>query len=173
MFLAAHMHSWHLTQSYTFTGGLFQLRLIGMLDCDQWQEMNTLSKLQDIADAVAQAVDESCECGFTASDISEAGFICFLVTPDKVTYRARINQTISEELVTLIQMWADESVKIAVAGDQLIIDGSCTVNISSFDDPGCHGPNHKTILILEYVLSIITIVASSIFLVISIITCAK
>ena len=83
-----------------------------------------------IENSVEIKVDSLCSsCGFTISNVK---FYCY-DDDTSITIRG----IVETKLVSYLMTWVAGSPEVYVEGTKLIVDKSCTVIISSFDDDGC------------------------------------
>ena len=81
-----------------------------------------------------------CQCNFEDSDITSAGFTCFLSSPSAVTFRAKITgsqQTTASEMIGFLEEWIASGAFISVEAQLLMVDSSCAVLITSFGEQEC------------------------------------
>ena len=99
-------------------------------------------KATDVVSSIVSNVEQRCHCGFTSSQIRQAGFQCFSDCEDAVTYRAELHEngraTVSE-LVQFIEDWITEDGGVGILTQSLFvtIDGSCDVMITSRVETEC------------------------------------
>ena len=85
-------------------------------------------------------VEERCQCGFTRSNITAEGFLCFPASVNTVTYRGEIHETDSAsvfDLIKHIEDWTAGEVLIRVQRVFIKVDGSCRVAIESLNEDEC------------------------------------
>ena len=72
--------------------------------------------------------------------IRNGGFLCFLSSPNAVTYRAALHGTLKASVPDLIEditEWLSSGASISVQFQLLAIDSSCSVAITSFSENEC------------------------------------
>ena len=111
------------------------------------QVSSTDQKLEDITNAVLEALSVSCtNCTITSDIIDEQYFVCYPESPLQVTYRARLegtSETDSGSLISLIEEWVNGGVNLIVARIQMTVDSKCPVGISSLSEGECEQPTTK------------------------------
>ena len=130
-------------------GTIFQLRLSGIPSCLEWTLVDALEKSNELVTILVQAVEQTCECGFTRDHITEGAFQCFPESQQHVTFRASLTEardTVSQatsppQLITYIEQWASSTQTIAIRGIRLAINTSCSLVIKTFDSPQCPNTN--------------------------------
>ena len=90
--------------------------------CSIYQELSTSLKLADITSAVEEEISASCQCQITTDIIDEESFACSEVSPNSVTYRARLSGTSerdSASLISLIEDWVstEPTIRVRVSAD--------------------------------------------------------
>ena len=66
-----------LTALYV-SGLVFQIRLKNIYNCLEWASSDVImDRLMDVMNAIANTLEERCQCGFIPSDITDGGFRCF------------------------------------------------------------------------------------------------
>ena len=113
------------------------LNVINSLQGDRTEEKRNI-----IIDAVVDATEQLCRCGFTVGYIDSAasGFQCSSNQPSQVVFRSKLYgtaDTTASEVTTHINQWISGDVSIVILGLILDIDPTCPVQISSFSDPEC------------------------------------
>ena len=94
------------------------------------------AKLNEITARLVAAVDSLCNCGFSASRVTKAGFSCS-GNMNNVLFRAQISETNHNELYYLSQWVTNRDTTLIVAGTRLSLDMECPVYIRSFKDDPC------------------------------------
>ena len=97
-------------------------------------------KLEHITAAVVKELKSSCsECG--PEMIDNQRFVCYPESPSFLTYRARLegtSETDSGSLVSLIEAWVrGGEASLIMTGVLMTVDSSCSVAISSLNEPEC------------------------------------
>lgn len=137
---------------------LFQLRLLGVSNCENWrvnlspillclynnyvciQANDPTSKDIEISQAVVDNMAPRCGCAFTEDRITDRIFHCFPSSPHTVTYRARLHGTREAtvtELIQYIEEWVQEGTAFPVQLQLLTVDSTCDVRVSSFTESEC------------------------------------
>ena len=114
---------------------LFSKLLVRLHQIDKTEQ-----KLEDIASAVVEELNELCQCNVSSDNIDEAFFRCFEPSSLYVTYRARLSSTPdtdSSTLVSYLESWVSGGPSITVQSIQMRIDHSCSVDIEEFDSGEC------------------------------------
>ena len=57
-----------------------------------------------MTNAIVTNVEERCQCGFTRSNITTEGFLCFPASVNTVTYRGEIHETDTVNVFDLIKL---------------------------------------------------------------------
>ena len=101
-----------------------------------------VEKRNIIIAAVVDAIEQLCNCGYTAQyiDSSGSGLQCSSNHPSQVVFRSKLYgtaDTTASEVTTHINQWISSDVSIVILGLILDIDPTCPVQISSFSDPEC------------------------------------
>ena len=102
----------------------------------------TEDKINIIISAVVDAIEQLCNCGYTAQYIDSrgSGLRCSSNHPSQVVFRSKLYgtaNTTASEVTTHINQWISDGVSIVILGLILDIDPTCPVQISSFSDPEC------------------------------------
>ena len=111
------------------------------------QAEDTGLKLESITAAVLRETQELCQCGFTSDRLTNEVFQCFPVSPEAVTYRAKLHGTISDnstQLISHMEQWTAEGAAITIQQVLLRVDGSCTVAVSALVDEECQKRNIRS-----------------------------
>ena len=144
---------------YYYTAALFQLRLLGVVNCDNWrvsgyvqlriigynlslnlQNEDASAKDMDILRSIISNLVSRCGCDITEDHVTQRGFQCFPSSPQAVTYRAELRGTREasvEDLLQDMQQWIQDGASIPIQFQILQVDSFCDVGISSFTDPEC------------------------------------
>ena len=147
-----------------------------------------------MTNAIVTNVEERCQCGFTQSNITTEGFLCFSVSVNTVTYRGEIHETDSAnvfDIIKHIEDWTAGEVLIRVQQVFIKVDGSCRVAIESFNEREClprgtltttdhsetespqTAPNNGSIAIIGGVAAAVVIVLIGIIVVVMVILVVK
>ena len=124
-----------------FIGLYIQLRLGGVLSCQEYTLIDPHQKTDGITDSLAQAVEDRCGCGFNASYITNSFLKCFSEdSPKHVTYRAQLITIVNHttiDLVTIMSEWVKETRGLVVERVNLDINNTCPLVIADSDSPEC------------------------------------
>jgi deleted-in-malignant-brain-tumors protein 1 len=119
----------------------FQIRILGISDCEEWQNDDTEQKLSGIRKFLATVLNTQCKCNLTMSHISQGEFSCRAGPADSVTFRARISGTSSRsasDMASLIRTWVqDGDASIKVGASRLQLDPTCDVSLDNLHAPDC------------------------------------
>ena len=97
----------------------------------------------DIADELINELTSYCDCNVVVHNndiITNETFLCFLDSPSFVTYRAQLQGTMecpTLELISCIEQWLASVAVLNVNNQILYAESSCSVSISSLDEPEC------------------------------------
>ena len=78
--------------------------------------------------AIAEAIEELCSCGFTASYVKTSQLQCSQSSPATVVYDAELHETLNSSLPTLMSLlrrWAEERPSFVVQSHLVQVDVSC------------------------------------------------
>ena len=81
-----------------------------------------------ILEAIVMFVAASCHCEFTADHLTDRDFLCHPFNPQSFTYQALLHGTIQvpvEELINILEEWADSGVIITLHFPPLEVEGFC------------------------------------------------
>ena len=103
------------------------------------QNQDTHQKELDLLTAIADGVEENCQCGFSVTYFANGGFQCFQGSAEgAVTYRTQLNVPQgSVDFVEQVSMWLSTRPSVALTGVLLRFDSACNLVIESFSDPEC------------------------------------
>ena len=88
--------------------------------------------------AIVNDIIGHCACFLSSVDLFSDTISCD--NKDHVIYRAGLStsaQLATEEILTILKEWTAQTSTLVVDGSSLQIDRSCTLVLSSFDDPTC------------------------------------
>ena len=94
----------------------------------------------DITRAVEKELSGSCHCQVTTDVIDEESFACSEVSPNSVTYQARLSGTSergSASFMSLIEEWVSTGPTIHVRGMLMWLDENCSTAISDLSEGEC------------------------------------
>ena len=97
-------------------------------------------KLADITRAVEEELSSSCQCQITNGTIDRESLGCSEVSPNSVTYQARLNGTCESSrasLISLIEDWVSTGPTIRVRGMLVRVGEECSTAISDLSEGVC------------------------------------
>ena len=112
-----------------------------------FQNYDTALKLADITRAVEEELSGSCQCQITTDTIDGQSFACSDASPNSVTYRARLSDTIerdSASLISLIEDWVSTGPTIRVRGVLVRVGEECSTAISDLSEAVCSSSGAQT-----------------------------
>ena len=112
-----------------------------------FQNDDPTGKASEIANNVINELQQLCQCNLAANVINNGGFICFMQSPQYVTYRAKIQGTTNVaalELISYIEQWVTSGAILNVRAQFLNLQPFCTVPIISADEDECEIPSQST-----------------------------
>ena len=112
-----------------------------------FQNDDSIGKASEIANNVINELQQLCQCNLAANVINNGGFICFMQSPQYVTYRAKIQGTTNVaalELISYIEQWVTSGAILNVRAQFLNLQPFCTVPITSADEGECEIPSQST-----------------------------
>lgn len=112
------------------------------------QLSETPEKLQMMSQHIALKLNGDCQCMISAAYITAAQLSCDPQETTSVIYRARLSSTpavSNRALINLLQDWVDSgSASVTLEFIALNLDATCSVAISSLNDPICPAPSTVT-----------------------------
>ena len=94
-----------------------------------------------IADGILSEVRQRCQCSLRSNEvITNGGFLCFMDTPQFVTYRAEIHGTMevsAMDLISHIEEWLAAGAVLSVRGELFTPQVFCPVQIISANEVEC------------------------------------
>ena len=94
-----------------------------------------------IADGILNEVSQRCQCSLRTNEvIANGGFLCFMDTPQFVTYRAEIHGTMEVsalDLISYIEKWLASGAVLSVRAQLLTPQTFCPVQIISANEVEC------------------------------------
>ena len=111
------------------------------------QNDDPTGKASEIANNVINELQQLSQCNLAANVINNGGFICFMQSPQYVTYRAKIQGTTNVaalELISYIEQWVTSGAILNVRAQFLNLQPFCTVPIISADEDECEIPSQST-----------------------------
>lgn len=90
--------------------------------------------------AIAEALEERCQCGFTSNNITDGGFWCFSETNNHVTFRGRLlenPEVSSTELKRYLEDWIKTVHSLLIQGVYLGVNTTCSLVITDLHEPEC------------------------------------
>ena len=127
---------------YSSSALLIQLQLTNIPSCKEYSVSNSLQKIEDIENTMAQNVARLCRCEFNSTLLSNSHLQCFDESPQIVTFRSQLSettQTSTVEVVSYIEVWISDSEGVAVDGVFLGFQTTCSLVINSLDAVECPG----------------------------------
>ena len=104
--------------------------------CTYIKNQDTRRKELDLLTAIADGVEESCQCGFSVTYFADGGFKCFQDSAEvAVTYRTQLSAP--NGTVEQISLWLSTSPSVVVTGVRLQLDSTCNLVIESLSDREC------------------------------------
>ena len=99
----------------------------------------------DITITIAEQTEQLCGCGFTQDHITEANLLCVAPTQQRaseeaVVYTATISETEqveSSDVTAYIDQWVSSGPVLNVAGEDLSVDPTCSLEMNQFSIPQC------------------------------------
>ena len=92
---------------------------------------DTREKLADITSSIISAVNSRCQCSLTASQISNASFLC--TNERQVLYRAKLSgHPECAQVLSIIEQWASGGqMSILVQGNSIQVYPNCPIEVDS------------------------------------------
>ena len=118
-----------------------QLRLTNIPNCKEYSVSDSLQKIGDIENAMAQNVARLCRCEFNSTLLSNSQLRCFDDSPQVFTFRSQLSetsQTSTTELVSYIEQWIGDK-DVVVLGVSHGFQTTCSLVINSLDAVECPG----------------------------------
>ena len=132
-----------------------------------------------IADGILNEVSQRCQCSLRTNEvIANGGFLCFMDTPQFVTYRAEIHGTMEVsalDLISYIEKWLASGAVLSVRAQLLTPQTFCPVQIISANEVECtstmlmtSAPSESSTLIVAKIaiVLVVAVVLSATFLII-------
>ena len=132
-----------------------------------------------IADGILNEVSQRCQCSLRTNEvIANGGFLCFMDTPQFVTYRAEIHGTMEVsalDLISYIEKWLSSGAVLSVRAQLLTPQTFCPVQIISANEVECtstmlmtSAPSESSTLIVAIIaiVLVVAVVLSATFLMI-------
>ena len=144
-----------------------------------FQNDDPIGKASEIANNVINELQQLCQCNLAANVINNGGFICFMQSPQYVTYRAKIQGTTNVaalELISYIEQWVTSGAILNVRAQFLNLQPFCAVPIISADEDECtstsistetngsSGYNTTVIAIIIAVVCIVIIISTTLII---------
>ena len=92
--------------------------------------------------AVAEGIEELCQCGLSASNIQMEGLWCSLSSQTVIVYQAEVHSTpqasVFPQLFSLLQEWISREPQLLIDSQLLRVDGNCSaVPVSVYNEEAC------------------------------------
>ena len=106
-----------------------------------FQKDSPTEKSMEIADKILYEAKQRCQCNLRKNKvITNGGFLCFMDTPQFVTYRAQIHDTIevsAMDLISCIEKWLASGAVLSVRAELVTPQAFCPVQIISANEVEC------------------------------------